>query len=272
MKRLIVSADDFGLSESVNEAVEIAHREGLLSTASLMVAGPAAADAVRRAVKLPKLRVGLHLVLVEGHSILPRDDIPALVDHRGWFPSNQVALGFRYFFHPVIRAQLAEEIRAQFLAFRETGLELDHLNAHKHMHLHPTVAQLALSIGREFGCKAVRLPRQAISHGIGGNMLNAWTAVLKRQATTAGMVTNDYVLGLSQSGHFDEKAFVEGLQALPPGITEAYFHPATLSDETLRRTMPDYDHAGELAALLSLLARDEIMRQGIELTTYSALA
>src|SRR5271167_3660023 len=96
MQRVIFSADDFGLTESVNEAVELAHREGALTSASLMVAGPAAADAVRRARALPDLRVGLHLVVIEGPAVLPASQIPDLVDAQGWFPSEQFRLGMKY--------------------------------------------------------------------------------------------------------------------------------------------------------------------------------
>ena len=107
MKRVIITADDFGLSAGVNEAVERGHRDGILTSASLMVAGPACDDAVARARRLPGLRVGLHLVLVEGKSILPHAQIPDLVTLRGWFGSDQLALGFRYFFSPAARCQLA---------------------------------------------------------------------------------------------------------------------------------------------------------------------
>ena len=144
MKRVVFSADDFGLSEAVNEAVERAHRDGILSQASLMVAGPAAGDAIRRARALPSLRVGLHLVVIEGPAISPAAEIPDLVDREGQFPSGQARLGFRYFFRPRVRRQLAHEIRAQFSAFAATGLALDHANAHKHMHLHPTVGRLMI--------------------------------------------------------------------------------------------------------------------------------
>src|SRR5947209_7531110 len=107
-----------------------------------MVAAPATADAVRRARALPRLRVGLHLVTIEGPAVLARSAIPHLIDARGWFPSDQFRLGCRYFFSAAARRQLAAEIRAQYEAFAATGLELDHLDAHKHMHLHPVVGRL----------------------------------------------------------------------------------------------------------------------------------
>ncbi len=160
MKRFIVSADDFGLSESVNEAVERAHRDGILASASLMVAGPAAADAVRRARALPRLRVGLHLVVIEGPAVLPPALVPALLNTHGQFPSGQLRLGMRYFVSARVRRQLAAEIRAQFSAFAATGLPLDHANAHKHMHLHPTVGRLLIAIGAEFGLRALRIPAE----------------------------------------------------------------------------------------------------------------
>ena len=117
-RRVILTADDFGLSEAVNEGIERAHRDGVLTHASLMVAGDAAADAVRRARRLPGLRVGLHLVVIEGKSVLPPAEIPDLVDARGWFPSDQFRLGLRYFFLPQARRQLFAEIAAQFAAYR----------------------------------------------------------------------------------------------------------------------------------------------------------
>src|SRR3978361_2062017 len=156
MKSVLVSADDFGLSEAVNEGIEQAHRDGILQAASLMVAGAAADDAVRRARTMPGLRVGLHLVVIEGPAMLPLADIPDLVDARGQFPSDQLALGVRYYFRPDVRRQLAAEIRAQFCAFAATGLVLDHANAHKHMHLHPTVGAMLIGIGQEFGLRRGR--------------------------------------------------------------------------------------------------------------------
>jgi hopanoid biosynthesis associated protein HpnK len=269
MKRVIFSADDFGLTQQVNEAVELAHRQGALTSASLMVAGPAAADAVRRARALPGLRVGLHLVVIEGPAVLPPAEIPDLVDAAGQFPSDQLRLGIAYFFRPRVRRQLAAEIRAQFTAFAATGLTLDHANAHKHMHLHPTVGRLLIGIGREFGLRAIRVPAEppavlaacGTRVGLGARALYCWTGVLRRQARAAGLTTNDACFGLAWSGHMTTDRVRCLLGALPDGVSEIYFHPATGSgaaghdtagrDATLRRLMPDYEHEAELAALLA---------------------
>jgi len=256
LKTLVTVADDFGLSPLVNAAVEQAARDGILTSASLMVAAPAAADAVQRAHALgPKLRVGLHLVVVEGPAALPPAHIPHLVNASGEFPSDQVAMGFRYAFDRPVRRQLAAEIRAQFEAFAATGLTLDHANAHKHMHLHPVVGQMLISIGREFGLRAIRLPAEAPVAGLASRFadraLYGWTRLLRWQAHRAGLLTNDTIVGLRASGQMTPALVQSLVERLPDGLTEMYFHPATGQDDILRRHMPTYQHAAELAALLT---------------------
>jgi hopanoid biosynthesis associated protein HpnK len=254
-KTLITVADDFGLSPLVNEAVERAAWDGMLTSASLMVAAPYADDAVRRAKALgDRLRVGLHLVVVEGPAVLGRDVIPDLVTEAGEFPSDQVAMGFRYAFNPRVKRQLAAEIRAQFAAFAATGLRLDHANAHKHMHLHPVVGAMMLRIGRDFGLRAVRVPSEPPLPGeirrFGDRALYAWTSLFRWQARWAGMFTNDFVLGLGASGHMTPARVQSLVDQLPSGVTELYFHPATGRDDILARNMPSYEHVAELDALL----------------------
>jgi len=100
VRKLIVTGDDFGLAVPVNEAIEEAHRRGILTTASLMVGAGVVADAVERARRLPTLKVGLHLVLVEGRPVLPPREIPDLVDGEGEFSSRLVGAGLNFFFRP----------------------------------------------------------------------------------------------------------------------------------------------------------------------------
>lgn len=259
VRRVIFTADDFGLSEAVNEGVERAHRDGLLTSASLMVAGAAVEDAVARAKRLPHLRVGLHLVAIEGPSVLPPDEIPALVDKYGQFPSDQLRLGLRYYFLPHVRDQLRAEIRAQFAAFAATGLKLSHADAHKHMHLHPTVAAMMIDAGWQYGLPSIRIPaepsdvmRACGEHpGFGAWAMRTWCGVLRKQAKRAGLQTNDAVFGLSWTGAFTEDRLLRLAPHLPNGVSELYFHPASGTDDTLDRLMPTYRHDAELAALTS---------------------
>ena len=274
-RRVIFTADDFGLSESVNEAVERAHRKGVLSTASLMVAGPAAADAVRRARLLPNLRVGLHLVVIEGQSVRP-SAVKGLVDAAGDFPSDQFGVSFDYFFRPRQRRQLAGEIRAQFSAFQKTGLVLNHANAHKHMHMHPTVGRMMVEIGKGFGLKAVRVPREPTGPlrrsgtvvGLGGRMLNVWSSMVRDDARRAGMQVNDNVFGIAWSGHMTTQRVLRLIPNLPKGLTEIYFHPAAWRDARLAKLMGDYEHEAELETLLSPELLDALQAAGVEQTAY----
>jgi hopanoid biosynthesis associated protein HpnK len=260
MKNVIFSADDFGLTETVNEAVARAHVEGVLTQASLMVAAPAAADAVRRAKNLPDLDVGLHLVLVDGDSVLGHAKLPRITTPDGKFPGNQTALGFRYYFDPVARRELAAEIRAQFAAYAATGLSLHHADAHKHMHLHPTVGRMMVGIGREFGLRRVRVPSEppavlracGEAVGFGDYALYAWSRVLRGQVSQAGLEALDYVFGLKWSGHMTSARVARLLENLPAGASEIYFHPAVGRHALLEALMPGYEHEAELAALLSL--------------------
>jgi hypothetical protein len=130
LNRLIITADDFGLSEPVNAAIEAAHRRGILSAASLMVGAPAAADAVARARALPTLRVGLHLVLVDGDPVADRAQIPKLLDSNGRFRNDLARYGAQIAFSAALRRQIETEITAQFEAYRATGLPLDHVDGH----------------------------------------------------------------------------------------------------------------------------------------------
>ena len=266
-KFLIITADDFGLHTAVNEAVEQASREGVLTAASLMVAAPAAADAIRRARELPNLRVGLHLVLADGRAMLAPDLIPALADGSGRMNSRMFVNGVRFFAFPGVRRQLEAEIRAQFSAFARTGLTLDHVNVHKHFHLHPTLLEMVVRIGREFGVTAVRVPDEPLWFAAQGGrwfaganaaLLAPWIALMKRRLRKAQILHNDRIFGVGASGAMDEAKLLAILERLPAGVTEIYLHPATESGSAIASSMSTYRHADELAALLSIRVRAAI--------------
>lgn len=254
-KQLIVTADDFGAALAVNDAVERAHKEGILTAASLMVSAPAAADAVKRAKTMGRLRVGLHLVLVEGRPTLPPSEISALVGSDGLFRNDMVRAGAAMFFLPHVRRQLAAEIEAQFKAFAATGLELDHVNAHKHFHLHPTIAALVVRIGRRFGMKAMRVPYEPaevlrrIEPGAGGSLIvELWARRLRKRLAKAGIFSPDRVFGLGWTGAMTQARLAGLVAHLPDGVSEVYMHPATAP---YPGSAPGYLYAQEFAALTS---------------------
>jgi hopanoid biosynthesis associated protein HpnK len=274
VKRVIVTGDDFGLAHPVNAAIERAHRRGVLGSASLMVAGSAASDAVERARRLPDLRVGLHLVVTRGRSVLSPREIPALVEGDGHFRRNLLVAGLHYYASSEARRQLALEIRAQFEAFAATGLELDHADAHNHMHLHPTILTLLIEIGRDFGVKAVRLPYEPLASWRSAPawlLLLPWTVTMRRRLAAHGLFCNDYLFGMGRGGSIDGESLERIVRGLPDGVSEIHLHPATAAcidaDPNGRHTRRDR----ELEALLSPNVRRAFAEVGAERVAYGTL-
>ena len=234
-----------------------------------MVASPGAADAVRRARAMPNLRVGLHLVLVEAKPALPPGRIPDLVGPDGLFRTDMARLGFDIAFKPRVRRQVAAEITAQFEAFAATGLRLDHVNAHKHFHLHPVIAAETIAIGQKFGARAIRVPTEpvAVVRGIEpsagtvfASLLAQWTRVLRAQARRAGLMTPDAVFGLAWSGAMTRVRLQRLLERLPRGTIEIYTHPATANE--FAGHAPGYCYTEELAALTDPGCIDAVRSSG----------
>jgi hopanoid biosynthesis associated protein HpnK len=280
LKRLIVTADDFGLARSVNEAVEEGHRRGILTAASLMVTGEAAEDAVARAKRMPRLGVGLHLVLVDGAPVLPPERVPDLVGSDGRFPNDVFALGVRIFCRPAARRQVAAEIRAQLEAFQRTGLALDHVNAHHHFHLHPTVQRELLRLAPQFGVKAIRVPLEPrftawragslrlSRFGIG--LIEARRATtLKRRLDAAGIKRNDWIFGLADSGMMESERMAHYLEQVPEGVSELYVHPAMQRPAAYPA---HYRSRGEFEALIDPAMAGVIARRSITTMAFAGLS
>lgn len=282
VKRLILTADDFGLSIPVNEAVELAHRKGVLSAASLMIAAPAVDDAVERACKLSTLGVGLHVTLLDGRPVLPPDQIPGLVGPEGRFFSDPFRFGLALYLSPELRRQADAEINAQFEHFRRTGLRMDHVNAHRHFHLHPVVLQLIMAIAPRFGLPPVRTPFEpfvpsfkASRNRAFGRLLSslfyfAQTSRMRRFLREAGLESNDHLFGLNDSGTLTEPLLLGLLDHLPDGVSEIYCHPATRSWEGSDNLPSCYRPMGELAALLNPIVKKAIEARGLRPLSYRA--
>ncbi len=284
--QIIVNADDFGRSTAINKAVIQAHREGVLTSASLMVTGDAVEEAVALAKETPSLAVGLHLVLAEGRAILPPEQIPHLVNGHGHFPDSGARAGLRYALNRTVRQELAQELVAQFERFAATGLPLSHVDGHLHMHLVPGVVNLVLPLAEKYGARGFRLPRDdlwmALRHDRrGAGTKVAWAlafALLCRwclPALTARsgdplrhrrLVVTHRVYGVMETGQMEETYVVKVLRELSAPTAELYFHPTIgPNSEALG------PNAGDLATLLSPAVRQVIEERGLRLTTYLAL-
>jgi hopanoid biosynthesis associated protein HpnK len=267
VKALIVTADDFGLSLCVNDAVESAHRQGILSAASLMVGAPAVEDAVERARTMPALGVGLHLTLLDGRPVLPPHEVPGLVQPDGRFASDPLRFGVALYFSPELRRQADAEITAQFDRFRMTGFKMDHINGHKHFHLHPVVLSAITRVALRFGSPPVRVPLEPFGASFRAKRdralgrLARWlfyfmqTRRMRRQLSAAGIRSNDHVFGLNDSGAMVESRMLGLIDRLPDGISELYCHPATRRWNGPDTLPPGYRAEEELAALLSPAVR-----------------
>ena len=268
MTKLIVTADDFGTSIEVNEAVEDAHQRGILTAASLMVGEPFAADAVERAKRMPKLGVGLHVALSRAHPVSPPGRIPDLIDRDGRLRPDLVGAGFRFFFLPSVRRQLETEITAQFEAFSKTKLRLDHVNAHNHLHLHPTVLSLILQIGRQFGMTAIRLPKDERCKGLGARFLFPWLVLMQSRLRRHGIRHNDVLLGLDQTGALDARALISLIEGLSGQTAELMCHPATGPWAGMDPMAKDFRHDLEYKALIDEATAKAVRDNGVILVTY----
>jgi hopanoid biosynthesis associated protein HpnK len=270
-RRLIVNADDFGRSHSINEAVIRAHREGILTTASLMVNEPAGAEAVALAKENPRLGVGLHVALLCGRAALPREAIPGLINENGEFTNSPVGAGMKYFFHRELRAQLESEIAAQFARFHSTGLKLDHVNGHLHMHLHPVVFEILMQHADDCGIRHLRLTKDRFwlnarlakgawlyraSHAI---IYRALAARSRGALVTRGIKFAPQVFGLLQNARVDERYVTGLLPRLPAGDSELYSHPS----------LDEFKH--EFDALISPAIKRLVHDENIELIRYQDL-
>jgi chitin disaccharide deacetylase len=276
---LIVTADDFGLAPEVNAAVETAHKNGILTAASLMIGAPAAADAVARARRLPSLKVGLHIVLSDGYPVSPASRLANLVDSSGRFRNDMARSSVRIFVDPMVRRQVADEIAAQFEVFLATGLPLDHVDCHKHWHLHPTIAGLILDIGHRYGMTALRVPEEPVrvlklvekqTSSRLSWVTSTCAALLKARVRRHRLLAADSVFGLAWSGAMTESRVAGLLAHLPDGVTEIYFHPAT--SNSFSGATPGYRYADELAALVAPRIISAAKGGDIRLISYSNLA
>jgi len=275
LKKLVITADDFGVSVPINEAVEKGHRDGVLSAASLMVGAPAWADAVERARHLPTLGVGLHLTLVDGRPVLPSRQIPALVEADGRFQNDPVRFGLKLFFSPMMQQQAEAEIRAQFERFRTTGLPLDHVNGHQHFHMHPVVTRVIARIAPDFGSPPVRIPVEPFRQSWWATAdrpmqrLARWlfyaaqTRGMRRSLAATGLPLNDYVFGVNDSGAMVEGRVLQFLEHLPDGVTELYCHPATRPWQGPDNLPAHYRPEEEFAALLSAKVSAKLAAAGV---------
>ena len=285
---LILNADDFGLTPKVNAAILRAHCEGVLTSASLMVAEAGFDEAVKIAKRTPAFGVGLHLVTNFDRALLPHSEIPQITTPDGRFLTHPVKTGLLYNRSKTAQAQLRREMTAQFQRFAETGLDWSHVDGHQHYHLHPFVWDTLLDLCDQFGIHRLRIPHEGIrSHlraggdGPNGNTVSLFflrmqrrrcLRILAERKTLGGkpVFLCDRVYGTLQSGHVSEEYLLRLLDGMEGETIEVYAHPGT--DYALK--LPENQRRGlvedtELHGLLSENVRAKIAALGIATGRYA---
>ncbi len=284
-RRVIITGDDFGMSVEVNEAVEEAHRRGVLTCASLVVTGDAVDDAIARARRMPELGVGLHVALLHAPAALSKEQIAELMDENGrGFGRQAWKTGFKIALFPNVRRQALAEIRAQFELFRKTGLALDHVDGHKHFHQHPWLLGALIALAPEYGIRAVRLPREpafrswhaAGQIGLGRRLVDVaahWPllCLMRRMLRSAGIASNDWFFGKHDGGAVGRSWLLRLLEHLPAGVSEIGLHPASRSWPPPYGPPAHWRVTEELAALVDPEVIVACRRPGLRLAKFSDL-
>jgi hopanoid biosynthesis associated protein HpnK len=275
--QIIFTADDFGASPSINAAVISAHLNGVLTSASLMVAGDAAQEALDMARATPSLAVGLHVVVVSGRSTLSPKHIPHLVDHAGRFRENPLAAGL-YYLGRQARQELAYEMEAQFDHFAASGLTLSHVDSHTHFHIHPTVFNIIVRLSKQHNAGGMRMPNDELALGLQYDASRAalkiaWSIVFScfrrlylPRLSRAKLAVAERVYGLMQTGQMKEDYVISLLKHIQARTVEIYFHPDKVAGSS-----PLGPNPGDLATLLSPSLRRTIEERQFTLATYRLL-
>ncbi len=271
--RLIVNADDFGSSAAVNAGVAEAHANGVVTSATLMAGGAAFADALARLDDLPALGVGVHLTLVDGPPVLDHARAPTLIDEAGRLPAGAGAFARRYLTGNISLADVKAELAAQLGRVRDAGVRITHVDSHQHLHNFPGVAGVVVALAREFGVRACRSSRVALSpvrRGWLGRqlILRLCAEAFGAKAERAGLKLPDGLLGQEWAGALNVERMVKMVEVLKGGTWELLCHPATAPDEG---APSGYDRPGELAVLTAPEIRAALEDRGVRLVNFAAL-
>ena len=274
MKQLVVTADDFGLSKGVTDGILEAHRNGIVTRASIMAAGSAFDYAVEQSRLHPRLGLGLHVTLVEEVAVSDPKQIPTLVDSEGRLPSSYSALISGVMLGRIRLAEIETELRTQIRKCTDAGLKLTHIDSHQHVHTLPSILRIVLAVADEHGIRRVRLPLDSPSRlgARGHSRYFAKTALcwIARYAADKvrhqGLFAYDRMTDLFESGALNEDRLLNILDTVTPGTTELVCHPGK-EDSACRE---NYAHWGyrwedELNALTSPAVREQVRVNRIQL-------
>jgi hopanoid biosynthesis associated protein HpnK len=291
LKNLVVNADDLGWTAGVNRGIAEAHRNGIVTSTSLLANGNAFQQGVELARATPGLSVGVHLNLSDGAPLAPRELVTSLLNDEGVFEGGPESLLIRIARRAIVLSEIEEEWNAQIETVCATGIEPTHLDGHKHVHMLPGLFEIALRLAKRHGIGAVRVSHEASSlrsalssgekqnssvvmkQGVQARGLKLLARDAREMAEHAGIATADYFCGIAQTGALTREGVEQLLKNLPEGTTELMCHPGYVdSDLEKSATRLQYSRRLEVEILTDTGIRNLVASQGIRLIDYGFVA
>jgi chitin disaccharide deacetylase len=291
MKDLIVNADDLGWTAGVNRGIAEAHRNGIVTSASLIANGGAFDDGVKTARGLPAMGVGVHLNLSDGAPVSGAKTVPSLVDEQGKLSGGPEQLLLKLARRKLKAAEVEREWDAQIVKIRAAGISPTHLDGHKHVHMLPGLFPVALKLAKKHAIASIRISNEAsplraalsgksgryagvmLKQGVQARGLKLLARDARKLADKAGIESADYFCGIAQTGVLTREGILEMLEILPEGITELMCHPGYVDEELAQSpTRLQDSRASELAILTDTTVRKSVASHGIRLINYSQIA
>jgi chitin disaccharide deacetylase len=291
MKNLIVNADDLGWTTGVNRGIAEAHRNGIVTSSSLLANGPAFDDGVNVARALPALGVGIHLNLSDGAPLSGAKNVPSLVDEHGKLSSGPEQLLLKLARRKLKLTDVEREWEAQIAKIHAAGVSPTHLDGHKHVHMLPGLFPIALKLARKHSIAAIRISNEAsplrsalsaksgrnsgviLKQGVQARGLKLLARDAHKLADKAGIEAADYFCGISQTGVMTREGVLNLLESLPEGTTELMCHPGHVDEDLAQSpTRLQDSRATELEILTDTAVRKSVASHGIRLINYSQIA
>lgn len=272
LRYIIINADDFGRHAEINRAVEEGLVHGCLRSATVMPGGAAFAGAIDIARRHEELGLGVHFTLVDGHPILPPEEIPSLVGSEGDFLPDHTALLKRYLKGGVNLEEVRRELAAQLQKIEATGIPISHVDSHQHMHTLPGIIDIVLDLAARAGIRAVRTPRTPLFAGAFGGLgqlvgrlgLSTLARLAACKAHRRGLLTPDHFAGIVAGEAVSEGELLHLIAHLPQGTTEVMMHPGTKNDVLQEDSGWQHDFESELAAILSPRVEAALQKAEVE--------
>ena len=278
MKKLIVTADDFGLTHSINEGILMAAREGIVTNINLIPTGEAANEAIE-VIKYDKIpEIGVHLALTETRPVTSIRLVTSLVDETGSFPTTRIKFLKKLLSGRIDMEQVRAELKSQMDKAAHSGARITNLSSHEHLHMMPEIFKVIIDLAKEYNVRYLRvLKKEAIILPFSlkkifrSAVVGYFHPTMEKLLKKSGLTAADNFLGFLDSGAIGEGVLLRMLADIKEGVTELVVHPGFLDPVVLHRHKFHINCEDELYALTSPRVKRVIAANGIKLCRYGDL-